>query len=82
MPSPTLDEIRTWPATVSVAKAASAIGCSASHLHERIKSGTCPVKTIPFGTRSVVITAELVRLLSGETTHAQLEANASRQGNA
>lgn len=63
---PTLAEIRKWPATVSVAEAARAIGCSKSHLHERIKRGDSPVKTIPLGTRHVVITADLVRLLSGD----------------
>ncbi|MEV5420274.1 helix-turn-helix transcriptional regulator [Streptomyces albogriseolus] len=64
---PTLAEIRKWPATVSVADAARAIGCSRSHLYERVKRGDSPVKTIPVGTRYVVITADLVRLLSGET---------------
>ncbi|MDH6432603.1 hypothetical protein M2158_001080 [Streptomyces sp. SAI-144] len=63
---PTLTEVRKWPATVSVALAATAIGCSKSHLHDRIKRGDAPVKTIPLGTRHVVITADLVRLLSGE----------------
>ena len=62
---PTLDEIRQWPATVPVAQAARALGCSAPHLRNEIKHGTCPVKTIPLGTRHVVITASLVRLLSG-----------------
>ncbi|MER8008131.1 DNA-binding protein [Streptomyces sp. NPDC094149] len=65
---PTLAEIRKWPATVSIPLAAQALGCSKSHLHERIKSGDSPVKTIPFGTRHVVITADLVRLLSGEAS--------------
>ncbi|GAA2441538.1 DNA-binding protein [Streptomyces glaucus] len=65
-PQPTLAEVRKWPATVSVADAARAIGCSRSHLYERVKSGDSPVKTIQLGTRYVVITADLVRLLSGE----------------
>lgn len=64
---PTLADIRKWPATVSVPLAAQALGCSKSHLHERIKSGDSPVKIIPFGSRYVVITADLVRLLSGGT---------------
>jgi hypothetical protein len=64
---PTLAEIRKWPATVSIPKAATALGCSARHLQERVRRGDSPVKTIPFGTRNVVITADLVRLLSGET---------------
>ncbi|MFJ4879353.1 DNA-binding protein [Streptomyces sp. NPDC088745] len=63
---PTLADIRKWPATVNVGQAAQALGCSKSHLHERIKQGNSPVKTIPFGTRHVVITADLVRVLSGE----------------
>lgn len=67
---PTLADIRKWPATVSVPLAAQALGCSKSHLHERIKAGNSPVKTIPFGTRHVVITADLLRVLSGEATEA------------
>jgi hypothetical protein len=67
---PTLAEVRAWPATVSIAHAAAAIGCSKSHLHARIKSGDSPVKVIPLGTRYVVITADLVRLLSGEVGEA------------
>lgn len=64
---PTLAEIRDkWPATVPISQAATAIGCSKSHLHERIKAKDSPVKTIPVGTRRVVVTADLVRLLSGE----------------
>ncbi|MFE6429745.1 helix-turn-helix transcriptional regulator [Streptomyces rochei] len=68
---PTLAEIRTkWPATVSVSDAARAIGCSRSHLYERVKNGSSPVKTIKVGTRHVVITASLIRLLSGEDQEA------------
>lgn len=66
-PQPTLADVRRWPATVSVALAATAIGCSKSHLHDRIKRGESPVKTIPVGARHVVITADLVRLLAGES---------------
>lgn len=65
-PRPTLADICDWPATVSIPMAAQALGCSKSHLHERIKRGDSPVKTIPFGSRHVVITADLVRVLSGE----------------
>lgn len=67
---PTLADVRKWPATVSVAEAARAIGCSRSHLYDRVKQGESPVKTIPVGTRHVVITADLVRLLSGEAREA------------
>ncbi|MFE5629927.1 DNA-binding protein [Streptomyces sp. NPDC056543] len=63
---PTLAEVRRWPATVSVPTAATAIGCSRAHLLQSIKRGESPVKTITLGTRHYVITADLVRLLSGE----------------
>lgn len=62
---PTLDEIRSWPATVSVPKAATALGVSKSHLHALIKRGESPVKLVPLGGRHRVITASLVRLLEG-----------------
>lgn len=62
---PTLDEIRSWPATVSVPKAATALGVSKSHLHALIKSREAPVKLVPLGGRHRVITASLVRLLEG-----------------
>lgn len=64
---PTLAEIRNkWPATVAITTAAHAIGCSSSYLYDQIRKGTSPVKTIPVGKRHVVVTADLVRLLSGE----------------
>jgi hypothetical protein len=67
---PTLAEVRKWPATVSLPKAATALGCSPRHLQERVKRGDSPVKTLPFGVRHVVITADLIRLLSGEVREA------------
>lgn len=67
---PTLAEVRKWPATVSLPKAAHALGCSSRYLQQRVKQGAAPVKTIPIGSRHVVITADLVRLLSGEEREA------------
>ncbi|MBZ6252177.1 DNA-binding protein [Streptomyces olivaceus] len=64
---PTLDEIRAWPATVPVARAATALGCSRAHMYEMIKAGRAPVRTLQLGVgRTVVLTASLVRVLSGE----------------
>lgn len=60
---PTLDEVRAWPATVSVPQAASALGISKTYLHALIKQGDAPVKVLPFQGRHRVITASLVRLL-------------------
>ncbi|MGW2692420.1 DNA-binding protein [Streptomyces sp. NPDC001296] len=64
--APTLDEVRTWPATVTVPKAALAMGISKSHLHALIKRGESPVKTLPVGGARRVITASLIRLLEGD----------------
>lgn len=63
---PTLADVQAWPATVPVPQAALALGCSRSELYEQIKRGTAPVRTLEFGRRRIVITADLVRLLSGE----------------
>ncbi|MFI9059783.1 MULTISPECIES: helix-turn-helix domain-containing protein [unclassified Streptomyces] len=60
---PTLDDIRAWPATISVPEAAKAIGISKSHMHALIKRGESPVRTLSFGARHRVITADLLRLL-------------------
>ena len=62
---PTLDEIRAWPATISVPQAATALGISKTYLHELIKCGQSPVKVLPLNRRHRVITASLVRLLEG-----------------
>ncbi len=61
--SPTLAEVRRWPATVDVTKAALALGISKSKLYDLIKQGQAPVRTLPFGARQRVVTASLVSLL-------------------
>ncbi|WP_371614769.1 helix-turn-helix transcriptional regulator [Streptomyces sp. NBC_00454] len=68
---PTLAEVRSWPATISVVEAASALGCSKTYLYDRINQGDAPVKAIQVGDRRcMVITADLIRLLSGEDREA------------
>ncbi|MCG3039177.1 helix-turn-helix domain-containing protein [Streptomyces sp. S1A] len=62
---PTLAEVRKWPATVSVAQAATALGISKSHLHALISRGEAPVRTLPLGRCQRVVTADLVTVLSG-----------------
>ncbi|MER6199811.1 DNA-binding protein [Streptomyces sp. NPDC001586] len=59
---PTLDELRTWPATVDVNRAATALGISRSQLYALIKRNEAPVRVLDFGSKRVV-TASLVRLL-------------------
>lgn len=63
--TPTLDEVRTWPGTVNVAQAASALGISRSQLYALIKAGQSPVGVVPVGARRRVATASLVRVLEG-----------------
>jgi predicted DNA-binding transcriptional regulator AlpA len=63
--TPTLTEIRSWPATVSVRMAAAAFGISTSHAYELIARGEFPAKVIRLGTRRrVVVTESIVHALS------------------
>lgn len=65
--APTLDEIKTtWPAAVSVEKGSNALGFSRAYGYALIRRGEFPAKVIKAGRRCTVITASLVRVLSGE----------------
>lgn len=59
---PTLDDVRSWPATVDIPRAARALGISRSQLYALVKRGEAPVRVIDYGAKRVV-TASLVRLL-------------------
>lgn len=60
---PTLDEIRSWAATIDVPLAALALGISKSHLYELIKREQIPFRVVSFGNRYRVITASLIAYL-------------------
>lgn len=62
---PTLADIRKWPATVDVGRAALALGCSKSSAYESIRRGAFPAKVISVSRRKLVITASLLDLLGG-----------------
>lgn len=62
---PTLDEIRLWPATVSVEQSAQAYGCSRAHAYESIRAGTFPARTLRVGNRIVVVTRSILDALEG-----------------
>jgi len=69
--APTLDEVRGWPATVSLVEAAAAMGVGKSLLYEQVKAGTAPVRVLPISGVRRVVTASLVRLLeTGEADQA------------
>lgn len=68
--APTLDEIRKWPATVSVTEAATALGVSRAALYARIADGTTPVGVVRIGERRVrVVTESLIARLEKRTAH-------------
>ena len=62
---PTLAEVSRWPATVDVAQAALALGCSRSSAYEAIRAGQFPAKVISVNHRKIVITSSLLELLGG-----------------
>jgi hypothetical protein len=62
--APTLAEIRDWPATCSVIEAAAALGVSKSAAYEALRIGQFPVRSLRVRRRLVVVTADLIRLLS------------------
>lgn len=61
--TPTLAEVRKWPATVGIPEAARALGISRAHMYELVRRGEAPVKILPLGSRQRVITASLVAVL-------------------
>lgn len=63
---PTLDELRTWPASVSVEDSALALGVSKAHAYACIKTGTFPAQVLPVGGRIRVITSTIIAVLQGD----------------
>ena len=63
---PTLEQVRQWPATVGIPPASAALGISRSHGYELAARNEFPARLIRAGGRVVVITADLIRLLSAE----------------
>lgn len=63
---PTLQQVTQWPATVGIPSASAALGISRSHGYELAARDEFPARLIRAGGRVVVITADLIRLLSAE----------------
>jgi predicted DNA-binding transcriptional regulator AlpA len=63
---PTLKEVRTWPATVGIPPASAALGISRSHGYELAARDEFPARLIRAGGRVLVVTADLIKLLSAE----------------
>src|SRR2546426_783404 len=65
---PTLDEIREWPATVSVPKAGTAWGLGRSTSYDMARRGEFPAAVSKVGQRYKVVTASIIQALSARTT--------------
>lgn len=63
--TPTLDEIRQWPATVDPDQGGRPFGISRSYAYELIKQGKFPAQVIEVGGKKRVITASILRILGG-----------------
>lgn len=61
----TLAQVRKLPATVDVGTAALVLGIGRSTLYEAIRLGESPVKVLSVRRRTVVLTADLLRVLEG-----------------
>jgi hypothetical protein len=70
MRAPTLDEVRRWPATVSIAQACEALGYSTSWGYDLANSGDFPCRLISVRSRKRVVTASLIEVLEGSATGA------------
>lgn len=64
---PTLAEVCEWPASVPIAEAGRALGISRATCYRLERNGTFPVRTVRVAPKRIVaITADLIRILSGE----------------
>lgn len=63
---PTLDEVRTWPATVSLAQGGRPFGISRSNAYDLIKRGEFPARVLRVGGTYRVITSSIVNVLEGK----------------
>jgi predicted DNA-binding transcriptional regulator AlpA len=61
--APTLEEVKTWPATVPVPQAGAAFGFSRSYSYELISRGEFPARVIRRGRITRVVTASIVETL-------------------
>lgn len=63
---PTLDEVKRWPATVSITHACRALGISRAYGYELSALNQFPARTLRVGGSVRVLTVSLVKVLSGE----------------
>lgn len=61
---PTLEEVKSWPASVDIPRACLPYGISRSQGYRLAAEGTFPAKVLKVGGRYRVITASIVRALS------------------
>lgn len=61
----TVEEIKTWPVTIGVQQAATALGISRSAAHRHIQEGIFPLKTVKVGKTYKILTVSLIQFLEG-----------------
>lgn len=64
----TIAQVRRWPPTVDVSRAALALGVSRATLYAALARGERPVQVITVSRRLKVITASLLEVLEGSDT--------------
>ena len=67
MATPTLAQVRKWPATVSIAEASEALGYSTAWGYELAAAGEFPCQVLTVKNRKRVITASLLELLGDKS---------------
>lgn len=60
---PTLADVRTWPATVDMRRACTALGISGSWGYQLQAEGAFPCRTLQIRGRTKVLTSSLISLL-------------------
>jgi predicted DNA-binding transcriptional regulator AlpA len=64
--SVTLDEIRrSWPPTIDVVTAGNAFGLGRAASYDLVRRGEFPCQVLRLGHRLRVVTADVIRVLSG-----------------
>jgi predicted DNA-binding transcriptional regulator AlpA len=74
---PTLEEVKTWPATVDLVQGAKPYNISRNHAYQLAKAGEFPVRVLRIGRFYRVITAEIIADLEGSLSSPTAEAAAS-----
>lgn len=71
--TPTLEDIRQWPATCSVVSAGAALRMGRNKSYDMARRNKFPIPVVALGRRYQCVTSDLIRFLEGEKTETQHE---------